>query len=491
MKKSISRRQFLQGLGGVTLALPFMPSLLSKEALSQALGHPGIFIQLISPNAIDHGAWYPNIQHTAMTALNNSHITDHVRRTPLSQFASSGISTIFDSSYASQYKHYTLIKGLGIYGPKPGHHSGGMTLGSHHGIEFDTSIVKNPTLDKVLEASSKFYPSGEGVVLKNLSVSTTQTHGGSHDSAGNRQTCHINPHYLFELFFGNQSGGAQTNHDFNVLNAVIEDYRRIKNHSRISYDDSQLLQERMDMIADVQNSLNRDAQLNCTEPQRPSSFPSSSQNTTLANTEAHTDALYRVSMAAIKCGLTRILIWNEMNPKGLLHYIHHGSSHGGDPNWDVQIDYQKWIHNKIFSRMVADLDTPDGTGGTYLDRTGLFHIVENGGNGILHDFYNVTMIAAGKMNGWINPGYFWDYNYYKAPNISHTNYPVNGLWTHILEAQGLTYEDYKTPNQPGNGFGFFGKLWGPGWPAESGYYKDMYRYSSSFDGGGLPFLKAG
>jgi hypothetical protein len=181
-------------------------------------------------------------------------------------------------------------------------------------------------------------------------------------------------------------------------------------------------------------------------------------------------------------------MWNELMPMGLLHYLHHGSSHGGDPNWDAQITYQKWIHKNIFSQFVAGLDVPDGTGRTYLDRTGIVHILENGGDGILHNLNDAYVICAGKMNGYLNNGYFYDYNTISSSGWT-VNLPINCLWNQVLQAGGLTAADYKTSGQEGGGFGFSSYTWGAGFYNNGGFYSPNYKPSAAYASGLLPFMK--
>lgn len=478
--KKINRRLFLQGLGGFTLALPFMPSLLSKEALAATTMSPGIFIQLISPNAIDDKQWFPQLPSSAWTVL-----SDHAKRASLNSFTSTGISQIFSKEYSSQFKHYTFIRGLGLHAPKPGHHSGSTCLGAY----FDTQAtlpegwIHNATLDKVLETSSKFYQD-EVPIIKNLSVSTAQTHGASYTADGVRSTCYTNPRVVFDLLFGT-STAKDSNSQVNVLNSVMGDYTRVKNDSRISYTDKTLLEERMDMFADLQHALNNLGGNSCAIPERPLSYENLTTNRGLANATAHVDAMVQVCIAAIKCGLTRILVWNEMMPMGLLHYLHHGGSHGGDPNWNAQIEYQQWIQKHIFSKFVSALDVQDGTGQTYLDRAGIVHMLENGGNGIYHDLNNAYILCAGKMNGYLHPNHVYDYNHisphYGGGHI--INLPINCFWNQILQANGLGPSDYLTPGQKGAGFGYSETSW------SSGYYKALNEYSALHAGGLLPFMK--
>jgi Protein of unknown function (DUF1552) len=485
---SINRRQFLKGFGTFSLALPHMVSLMSKEALAQVLASPSapIFIGMISPNAIDDTAWFPQVTG-GWEVLSN-----HAKRISLSQFSTSGASRIFDATYSSQYKNYTLIRGLGLFAPKPGHQHGALCFGSHYGIQttVPTGWIHNPTLDKVLENSPKFYGS-DTPVIKNLSVSTAQTHGASYSADGVRSPCYTDPKVLFDLLFGTTtSSGSNTS---SIFNSVMSDYNRVRNDSRISYSDGLLLQERMDMFSDLQNSLNVIPGGLCAPPATPASFAKLSTKNKSGviediDTNAHVNAMVQISLAAIKCGLTRILMWNELMPMGLLHYLHHDSSHGGSPSWDTQITYQKWIHKNIFSKFVAGLDVPDGTGKTYLDRTGLVHILENGEDGVLHNLNDAYVICAGKMNGYFNNGFFYDYNTISSSGMT-VNLPLNCLWNQILQGGGLSPVDYLTPGQEGGGFGFSSYTWGPGFYNNGGFYPPNYKPSAAYASGLLPFMK--
>ena len=67
MKKNVSRRMFLRGAGGFTLAMPFLPSLLPRDAHAQSM-FPKRFVAMATHHG---GIWTPNM-FPAFESLNQS-----------------------------------------------------------------------------------------------------------------------------------------------------------------------------------------------------------------------------------------------------------------------------------------------------------------------------------------------------------------------------------------------------------------------------------
>src|SRR6186713_977895 len=57
--KSVSRRRWLRGLGGVALGLPFLDALAPRDAAARAAGVVRRFGVFFCCNGVDVGRWFP------------------------------------------------------------------------------------------------------------------------------------------------------------------------------------------------------------------------------------------------------------------------------------------------------------------------------------------------------------------------------------------------------------------------------------------------
>ena len=181
MKKfPIARRQFLRGLGGFTLGLPFLPSLLPGKAYAQAntyLG-PRRFVALTSGHGgVMRSATYPAMPASPMTA---TVIGDYVvRSAPLvRQLAGSDafISDIYRAP-ASEFPaglvgKMNLLRAI----TTPwyiAHNTGGMlgNFARNDGNGTDGQAAQafpTPTIDQLMAYSANFYPNLTGVVRRSV-----------------------------------------------------------------------------------------------------------------------------------------------------------------------------------------------------------------------------------------------------------------------------------------------------------------------------------
>src|SRR5690349_13578937 len=151
----IRRRMFLQGAGGVLLALPFLPSLLAREARAQSTTAPRRFIAVKSYSTQIIRSWYPSYSGNGYTARaydpNNGKLDGttnlkealtqssgrhsdgkeyFARWAPLSDLAAGGrFSEILGPAFNPFLSKMLLLRGLDFM-PDTNHNQGGM-LGNY------------------------------------------------------------------------------------------------------------------------------------------------------------------------------------------------------------------------------------------------------------------------------------------------------------------------------------------------------------------------
>ncbi|HEX7671875.1 MAG TPA: hypothetical protein VF395_19910, partial [Polyangiaceae bacterium] len=174
----LSRRLFLRGAAGAVLALPFLESLLPREAAAQAVTAPKRLIVLKSFSTQLIKEWYPAFTGNGY-ALKNSKYTDSkgdgttlltqklVSGLPytwakLTDFKTgTGISGILGPKLNPFLDKLTLIRGLDFL-PAVNHNYGGL-LGNFSSCTNATPCTADqlpdvPTIDQILAYSPKFYP---------------------------------------------------------------------------------------------------------------------------------------------------------------------------------------------------------------------------------------------------------------------------------------------------------------------------------------------
>ena len=503
-KKTMHRRMFLKGAGGAVLAMPFLESLVPRQAAGQTVTPPKRFIVLKSFSTQLVQEWYPRFTGNGYqlkdtkyagsskadgTTLLTQKLVSGKNYTwaPLTDFqTSTGISGILGPALNPFLPKLTLIRGLDFL-PTVNHNYGGL-LGNFSSCTAATpcdadSLTDVPTIDQVMAYSTKVYPTTPG--LRYLHISQGVTNSMSYSDLGmkggavQQLSARTNPLDAFnDVFAGFTSGGTNPPpmRDKLLVDRVYGDYMRLKQNSRLSGADKQLVDRYVSLVSELQAKLTPSGtpMMSCTPPVAPASM---ANNTALNTTDITTKwgLFLDVVTAALMCDRTRVItigVHKALGPSpdsastAQLGYYHSEDASGG--TWHgLAHDFSNansrrllkginaWIASEVFAKLLAKLDVPEMGGSTYLDNSLVYWGNELGFN---HIAYSVPCILAGGAGGFIKPGRYIDYidwdgrAYFSQENGNVIKgIPHNQFLVTALQAMGLAPADYETGGKAGYG----------------------------------------
>lgn len=503
---SIRRRMFLQGAGGVLLALPFLPSLLARGVRAQSASGPKRFIAVKSYSTQIIRSWYPSYSGNGYTARaydandgkldGTTILTQQIAETsgthsdgksynakwaPLADLAQGGsISQILGPAFNPFVNKLLLLRGLDFM-PDTNHNQGGM-LGNYNAADVKHDEVEPwPTIDQVLAYSDKIYPGGpSGTRALHLSSGIANTFSFT-DNGGTapitQVQAHVDPRTAFNEAFNGFSAPtampAGPDPNKKLVDRVLEDYRSVAQGRRISAADKQTLEQHIGFLSEIQTRLDRGpTTIACEAPDQPASVQANGVE--VAVLEQAYSLMVDVLVAAIRCDVTRIgtlNVWKGIG-RGIgsggsdLGYVHSGLKDAQDwheraHEWDQPgsraqvVAINSWIGAEVFARLLQGLDVEEADGKTFLDNSIVMWGNELGMN---HLNWSIPTLLAGSAGGALNPGRYIDYIDWNRPvKFRQEDGPViegvpyNRLLISILQAFGLQPSDYERGGKPGYG----------------------------------------
>jgi Protein of unknown function (DUF1552) len=505
-----TRRQVLRGVGGVTIGLPFLPSLLPGHAL----GAPGFTTQkrfFCIRNG--HGMIYPeNMLPTLDTLTETKTIfPGHdvksgklVRKTTgndayVSDWLRAPGSRLTDRMVGKM----NVLGGLDI--PWYLGHNAGLALGNYYAtFSFVAenrpvppaevrNLAPNPTLDYALAYSPNFYartPPLRSFLFGEYSAHMRwafQNPTGRSGPIVNVPTASDgDPKVLFQSMFGTKPVDPTTKKPF--IDAVIEDYRRLKQgNRRISTEDKGRLDAHMSMLSDVAGSLS--SIISCTRPGEPVF-----QNSTADRYRS----LIEVAAAGMICGASSIGCAAVMSYLPHSEDDWHTEAHTiGSSTDDITapraraVEHHRWVFNNMLLELARRLDVEEVPGKTFLDNSILMQTSESGIS--THNSINLPVVTLGGAGGNMKTGLFCDYRnkiparkiVLEARNLSeHVGLTYNQYLYTVATALGLTPAEIDYHNDPNSGFGCMGVGIAGGHTQYAKHDPIVYRSASQ----PLPFL---
>lgn len=513
---TISRRQLLRGLGGFTLALPLMSSLLRPSEAKAAVPGMRRFVQFCS----DHGGiWGSNMypaESTLIEAVDYAGRT--VRRGGLSVQAegdSARLSAVLrgpvDKLTPALAAKMNVLRGLDV----PfyiGHHTGGHlgNFARNDGNGSDGTVLQAapvPTIDQLMAWSPKFYESLGSVKERSLQIgdrlafnySNPETRSGPiQELAGSADALEL----FNRIFVPDDPNNDPSVTLPPVVDRVVEDYRRLRNgNRRLSVDDRRRLDDHMQRMSELERRLR--ARPSCRNVNPVTTDTTAIQSESRYPVDPALQAqlhhiLNDVIVAALLCDTSRI---------ATVHVTDTFSSFAGDWHQDIAhqanavaqaqqtiSDAHQATFANTFLDLAAKLDVDNGTGRTYLDDTLLVWTQESGE--YTHSGQGMPVVTAGAAGGFLKTGSYCDY---RARQLvvsdgegGNTTKVYAGLLWHqwlgtALQAMGLERADYEGngvqgyPSRKFIGESFFGPM------SPSQLYPDPVWNVS---GDVLPFLRA-
>ena len=516
MAKRIGRRLFLNTTTGLALGLPFLPSLLPRTLSAQPAVAPKRFIAVMSHSGQMVADFWPTwapagyqLRDTARpgaradgtTFLHETMPGTSYRWAPLTDFAGRPLSPVLGAELDPYREKMLLLRGIDLL--QGTSHGNGMMLGNYascaQASDFrDRGLGEMPSIDRVLAHSDRFYPTPPRVRALSLATgspnSISYTDYGVPGGAVERVNAYLDPHDLWEDLFGDfmSPDMPRENPNRSLVNAIYEDYGRLRSHRRLSADDRATLERHMTFLDDIERELAAGIAASCVPPAEPPAigglgYPWADVDSVEALQQA-ADLLVDISVAAIRCDLTRVVSFkaqlaitdalgrmaasyhNSADIAGDWHDFAHDAADDGNKHEHI-VSLNRWVATRVFTRYLAGLDVEEADGRTFLDNS----LVSFGAE-LSMDHYLIGMptLLAGSAGGALRTGYYVDYTQldhdYANPilpwGVLIPGIPHNRLLVTILQAMGLEPADYERDGRPG--YGHFERFGGPyRWPDDA------------------------
>ena len=435
----VNRRLFLQGSGGVVLAVPFLSSLVSKTLQASVNNGLEYIVAIRCPYGAYDTQYFP--QPGSINPI-YSNASENVKIWNMSQVI--GTSPIFNGTtlkdIASKVSMYQGLDRFGWIG--------------HDGEEFLTGIRAtsghySQSIDQII--SKKIYANEPFTRNLNLGATSGRLDISFYvDSKGNRQRAVTHPYgaSAIEFIFSNIGATpAQTaaikNSNLSIISAVLSEYNQLKNSSKLSKNDINRLTHHMDLLSDFENQLRTKNTPNCERPD-------DSEFTGGTGLERTRDLL-KVAKTAIVCGLTNVVTLT-ISADHL-----HGPSHSN--KGDATTEQSKATHTSVMTPIMSEIATfcndlnsiTDSNGVSKLDK-GMVLIGSDMGSTINHcpNSYPITVVGGKNV---VNSGKFIDYrNPVASPwGRGRPGQPYNRFLMSVMKAMGLNQNDWEIPETPGFG----------------------------------------
>lgn len=440
-----SRRMFLQSSGKFMMAVPFLSSLLPREASAQAAAGSVRYVQWITNHGVFPEQFWPGSQW----APNQTFSAPDVKYRALSSITGS-ISKILGSDFDPVRGKMNLIKGLHGIVNDNWHNACFPTTAANP--QWDEGIASFPySVDSILETSSKVYPTAVGMPALRLTpgVNSNYKWGSYSWTKRNgqpfRHPCYDATTTALAAVFGNTAGGGALIDESvaarsQLADIVYEDYRKISTSKRISAEDKTQINNYMDLVSEVQKRMRAQAPTSC-------SAPAQEQQTNF-------DILHKnaidLSVAAMLCGATKVVAYHcyQGSPTQYEEETFHNWAHNDIANHTKMVQWRE----KQFARLLRTMDAfTESNGKTLLDNSFVLHSSElsdpGHGGGHLH---NMPVITAGSAGGKVTTGNYIDFVKRPYNNLLVTAMQAMGLTTGELERDGVVgfgaYTGYLSKN---------------------------------------------
>ena len=442
--KTLDRRTFLRGAGGIAIALPFLEIMRPKKA--SAAGGPKRFLSIFSPNGMVTPDW------------DSSAGSETLALAPGSVLEPLGAHT----------SDLLLLTGINLNTAKnqPGFPH---NLGVSHGLT-GQFIVPDPTIP-TMEGDRGFAngPSIDQVIANQVGSATkfgslqfgvqTEMHGGNPLSfisyTGPLQPIpsEPNPQKAFDRIFMDIEVGdpaalatlrAQRH---SVLDFVKGSFDSL--NPKLGVSDRQKLDQHLTQVREIEKRIDLGAVgENCSVP--PYS-PVTDYNAN-ENYPAVTKLMMDMIVMSFACDLTRVstLQWSAGNSYTIFGWLgqsadHHEMSHSDfafAEHYNQLVALNRWYAEQLAALIQAMKDVPEGDGSMF-DSTVILWWNELA-RGNAHDFDNMPYLLAGSCSGYFNTGRHLHYE-----GASHNDLLVSLLNAMDLPDQTFGVPEYCTGPLPG------------------------------------------
>lgn len=505
----LTRRAFLRGAGGSALAIPLLPSLLTKTASAAGVAPMRFaFMYYNYGNAMTW--WWPGIAKSTDTEYPTTPSADGSYRSRALSDIPGDMSGILGPWFdVSIRKKMAVVRGLDPLGRPHAHSStyvltgdGGYLAGRGVPLQFGISA------DIVMEGSRSFYPTPQALGALRTSPDLSSKFGGSWSwmtvkGVNQNKPVEWSPQAVYAKVFtggmppmnGGVSPGIARLKD--LTSDVNQDYKDTLASRRISADDKIRLDNFMSLVAQIRTKLDAPV-VSCT----PNKAIEAQFGTIDDYGKLHS-VMMDMEVAALACGTTKIVTHGLVNSYGPSRSDtnpeeHHAMGHEGG---ERAYKRSKWMAG-LFAEFIKKLDAvTESDGRTLLDNTVVLYTSEDA-TGSHFQMDLPILLAGGK--GKIKTDLYVDYRNLNTPMTQPAMFatgsgglggkkayfgrPHNNLLITILKACGLTQADYTVlPGQ--DGFGPY-EPYGHDYGGKGGFY-DKYVKTSAARNEALPGLYLG
>jgi hypothetical protein len=449
----IGRRLFLGGAGAL-LALPLLPSLLPRGVRAQTAG-PIRYIQVLNPYGASTSQFYGSLTMAETVAPG-------VGGRPLSD-VSGDISALIGPDLSALRHKLSLIHGMDVIIETANHHLSFPTCASGYasGLDGDEHppVSGQASVDVLMAGSSHVYGPETPAARRLLTLNPvdtdnyTRTRSFSWQETATGEVEMIRPTKttlgLMDLLATGFGEAAEVDaNETLLLDAVYEDYRKVRDGSRISADDRARLEAYMALIQDVARGRGT-----CTMP----TFDEETDIDVVVSNQI------KLLAAALTCDLTRVVSVTFGMSEGydVRHTEHHDliATRSED---SVGLYRDLVTTGRRVGELVRLLDSTMEGDGTLLDNSIVYWSMQYGNArpGDSHRATNMPVMVAGSAGGQLETGYYLDYR--KDGHLGDHDargIPLNNLLVTFMNCMGLSSEDYEPEGRAGYGHyndAFFG-----------------------------------
>jgi len=450
----ISRRMFLTGSGAV-LSIPLMESLLPKAAWAAPGDRVVSFIQVITLHGTSRNLWYGGMWNgaTAVPGL------ESVARRPLST-VSGALSNVLGNRFDAFRNKMSILQGLDVIVSNDNHHYLFPTTASSYDSGLNQyeapPTTRQMSMDQVIAASAKVYPTGFPNIRRHLNVGGGASFSWHKSSIGDiyRPAPLTSTNAVLSLFSAGLTNRAPAvdQKKITLLNAVFDDYKTVRDNPRLSADNRSALDEYMGRIADI-----REEERQPFQPETTCSNPTLNESVDLRNQ-------MKILVAALQCGLTRVANINipVVGAYNVLHDDHHAmGTTNAEAGFTLSAENRRIAGDVAYLLQLLDAA-----------KVGTFSLLDNSvvywgmqyGVGVRlnpHTGNDMSVMVAGGAGGKLAQGNYISYlntrDNARICTDSSLNcmvgIPINNLLVTFANCMGLSSADYETTT--GLGYGYY------------------------------------
>jgi hypothetical protein len=459
----ISRRQLLVGLGGATLALPVLSSLMTKTAFGQDptyVRKPRLFWLTTDHGGAFETSMFPD---SSMLTERAQLFSDHAIAAGALASKLNGskrsVSPILsaDSSRLTEQliSKMNVIHGLDV--PFYIAHSTGLHLGNYarndgNGSEgVEVQKTPRPTIDQIMAWSPSFYDNLSSIKERVMFLGDqpiSWNYSDPDSKSGEIQSFRgfTNSRQLFNRIFVESQPQTEPTAPRRapIVDRVLESYKALRNgNRRLSSLDRQRLDDHIARIAELERKLMTTAPVggSCSSVSQPTDDSSSHLDWGNPDDARILGSLVNdVMVAGFMCGTSRIGLHSYGPTNPLVGFT-------GDWHEDIAHQWQKPeaqtqlvnSYQKVFEHMLVDLaaklDVEEAPGMTYLDNSLLVWTQESGQ--VTHESASIPVVTFGSAAGFFKTGQLVDYRRVDNASSAFEAAGVSTMYLGVLYNQWL------------------------------------------------------